>query len=43
MGHRAGTFLEWKAWMEKYLPQGNMSDASYTYGLLGVGGPCATC
>jgi branched-chain amino acid transport system substrate-binding protein len=27
----APDFLEWKAWMEKYLPQGNMSDASYTY------------
>src|SRR6201995_4786055 len=27
----APDFLEWKAWMEKYVPQGNMSDASYTY------------
>ena len=28
---KAPDFLEWKAWMEKYIPQGNMSDASYTY------------
>ena len=27
----APDFLEWKAWMEKYIPQGNQSDASYTY------------
>jgi branched-chain amino acid transport system substrate-binding protein len=27
----APDFLEWKAWMEKYIPMGNMSDASYTY------------
>jgi len=24
-------FLEWKAWMEKYMPGANMSDASYVY------------
>src|SRR4051812_39576329 len=28
---KAPDFLEWKAWMDKYLPQGNQSDASYTY------------
>ena len=27
----APDFLEWKAWMQKYIPQGNMADASYTY------------
>ncbi|HEY4167296.1 MAG TPA: branched-chain amino acid ABC transporter substrate-binding protein, partial [Reyranella sp.] len=24
--------LEWKAFMAKYIPQGNLADASYTYG-----------
>ena len=24
-------FQEWKAWMAKYLPDGNMADSSYTY------------
>jgi branched-chain amino acid transport system substrate-binding protein len=28
----APDFLEWKAFMAKYIPQGNMADASYTYG-----------
>src|SRR6267154_41383 len=27
----APDFLEWKAWMEKYMPGANMSDASYVY------------
>jgi branched-chain amino acid transport system substrate-binding protein len=27
----APDYLEWKAWMEKYNPQGNQADASYTY------------
>ena len=27
----APDFVEWKAWMAKYNPQGNMADASYTY------------
>ena len=28
----APDFLEWKAFMAKYIPQGNLADASYTYG-----------
>jgi len=28
---KAPDYLEWKAWMEKYNPQGNQTDASYTY------------
>src|SRR6266436_3226807 len=24
-------FLKWKAWMQKYIPMGNLADASYTY------------
>jgi branched-chain amino acid transport system substrate-binding protein len=27
----APDFLEWKAWMEKYMPGANLSDASYVY------------
>ena len=27
----APDFVEWKAWMTKYNPQGNLADASYTY------------
>ena len=27
----APDFIEWKAWMDKYLPQANQSDASYVY------------
>jgi branched-chain amino acid transport system substrate-binding protein len=27
----APDFLEWKAWMQKYIPMGNLADASYTY------------
>jgi branched-chain amino acid transport system substrate-binding protein len=28
----APDYLEWKAFMAKYIPQGNLADASYTYG-----------